>query len=126
MLNKAVEFAKDSNDAVNTNGAPIINIKGVGIVYFLYLYETDIKETSLVYIGKSKRYLFKTRVRNHIFKKHPRTGSKLANVQKEIAKGNTIKMKYLKITPDSFRNTLEEELINHFRPSWNIQKQSKK
>ncbi|SCY36775.1 hypothetical protein SAMN05192588_2515 [Nonlabens sp. Hel1_33_55] len=54
MLNKAVEFAKDSNDAVNTNGAPIINIKGVGIVYFLYLYETDIKETSLVYIGKSK------------------------------------------------------------------------
>ena len=60
--------------------------------------------------------------RNHFYKKHPKTGSKLSLVQAEQAKGNELKLKFLKIKPESFRNTLEEELINHFRPIWNIQK----
>tara|TARA_R110000751_G_scaffold39719_15_gene94590 strand:- start:39113 stop:39532 length:420 start_codon:yes stop_codon:yes gene_type:complete len=126
ITDKAIAFVEDVSNLLNTTDNSITNYKGTGIVYFMYLFDKNTKETKLVYIGKSKGYIFKTRVRNHVFKKHPKTGSKLALVQSEVAKGNKIKMKFLQVSPESFRNTLEEELINHFRPSWNIQKQRKK
>jgi len=118
----SIEFAIDNSGLVNSNHNSIINYKNIGIVYFIYLLDIKEQKTSLVYIGKSKGYLFKSRIRNHFYKKHPKTGSKLARVQSELAKGNELKLKFLKVTPESFRNTLEEELINHFRPIWNIQK----
>lgn len=124
-MDKAITFANDFSNTIDPTDNSITNYKGTGIVYFMYLFDKNTKETKLVYIGKSKGYIFKTRVRNHVFKKHPKTGSKLALVQSEVAKGNKIKMKFLQVSPESFRNTLEEELINHFRPSWNIQKQKK-
>jgi hypothetical protein len=122
---RAITFANDISNVVSTNDVSLINYKGIGIVYFIYLLDKVTKQTKLVYIGKSKGYLFKTRIRNHVFKKHPKTGSKLAKVTDEIARENEIKIKFLKVNPESFRNTLEEELINHFRPSWNLQKRRK-
>ncbi|WP_405378254.1 GIY-YIG nuclease family protein [Nonlabens sp. Asnod3-A02] len=124
-IDEAITFADDISNTVSTNDTSLTNYKGIGIVYFMYLFDKNTRETKLVYIGKSKGYIFKTRIRNHIFKKHPKTGSKLANVKAEIVKGNEIKIKFLKVNPESFRNTLEEELINHYRPSWNIQKRRK-
>lgn len=125
ILKKLIPFVENISDLLNTTDNSLTNYKGIGIVYFLYLFDRNSRETKLVYIGKSKGHLFKTRIRNHVFKKHPKTGSKLANVTAEMDKGNEIKIKFLKINPESFRNTLEEELINHFRPSWNIQKRRK-
>lgn len=124
-LNSAIDFALDKLDFINTDDKSIVNYKNIGIVYFIYLKSKALKTTTLVYIGKSKGYLFKTRIRNHFYKKHPKTGSKLSMVQNETANGNTLKLKFLKVNPESFRNTLEEELINHFQPAWNIQKTSK-
>lgn len=124
-INDAIAYANDKSNLLGINDISLVNYKGIGIVYFIYLFDKKATGTKLVYIGKSKGYLFKTRIRNHIFKKHPKTGSKLANVTAEIAKGNEIKIKFLKVNPESFRNTLEEELINHFRPPWNIQKRRK-
>ncbi len=111
IINKAITYASDLS---NIHDYDLIkNFKGYGIVYFIYIINKR---------GKSKGYLFKTRIKNHFYKKHQRTGSKLAAVKKELLKGNKVKIKFLKVTPESFRNTLEEELIAHFQPIWNIQK----
>ena len=121
-LSSVIDFANEKSSLLLPNGNSVINYKGIGIVYFLYLVSKKDSTSNLVYIGKSKGYLFKTRIRNHFYKKHPKTGSKLSLVQNELAKGNELKLKFLKVSPESFRNTLEEELINHFRPIWNIKK----
>jgi hypothetical protein len=121
-IDLAIDFVLKKSNLINPDDSSVINYKNIGIVYFIYLVNKENESTSLVYIGKSKGYLFKTRIRNHFFKKHPKTGSKLAKIKSELAQGNEIKLKFLKVKPESFRNTLEEELINHFRPVWNIQK----
>ncbi|MDB0603085.1 hypothetical protein PL373_18525 [Tenacibaculum maritimum] len=122
ILNTAINFGEDSKMVISPEDKTIVNHKNIGIVYFIYLVNKKETKTELVYIGKSKGYLFKSRIRHHFLKKHPKTGSKLSLIQKELKKGNDVKLKFLKIKPESFRNTLEEELINHFRPEWNIQK----
>lgn len=119
-ITSAISFAVKKENFIEPNDSVIINYKNFGIVYFVYIVNKN--KTSLVYIGKSKGHLFKTRIRNHFYKKHPKTGSKLSMVQDELARGNELKLKFIKVTPESFRNTLEEELINHFSPIWNIQK----
>lgn len=118
----AISFALKEECLIGPDDSSIINYKNIGIVYFIYVVNKKDKTASLVYIGKSKGHLFKTRINNHFYKKHPKTGSKLSLVLAELANGNELKLKFLKVTPESFRNTLEEELINHFRPIWNIQK----
>lgn len=123
-IDSAIDFAHEKSNIINSDSSTIINYKNIGIVYFIYVLNKKDKSTSLVYIGKSKGHLFKTRIRNHFYKKHPKTGSKLSKVQDELTKGNGLGLKFLKVSPESFRNTLEEELINHFRPIWNIQKKS--
>ena len=124
-VNKAIHFVNEATNLLEYNSDSISNIKGLGFVYFIYLINTKNKRTRLVYIGKSKGYLFKTRLRNHFYKKHSKTGSKLSLVKFEKAQGNEVKLKFIKIKPESFRNTLEEELINHFQPIWNIQRGNK-
>jgi hypothetical protein len=124
-LQYAIAYALKKNQLIKTDDNSIVNYKNIGIVYFIYVINKKDKSISLVYIGKSKGSLFKTRIRNHFYKKHPKTGSKLAMVQDELIKGNELKLQFLKVNPESFRNTLEEELINHFRPIWNIQKRRK-
>lgn len=121
-ITSAINFAFKEEHLIRPDDSSIINYKDVGIVYFIYVINKKDKSVSLAYIGKSKGHLFKTRIRNHFYKKHLKTGSKLSLVLGELDKGNELKLKFLKVTPESFRNTLEEELINHFRPIWNIQK----
>lgn len=118
----AIEYVENTNVLISPSHDSVVNHKGIGIVYFIYLVDKKESKIKLVYIGKSKGGLFKTRIRNHFFKKHPKTGSKLFLINNELAKGNEVKLKFLKVVPESFRNTLEEELINHFGPAWNIQK----
>ena len=81
------------------------------------IYENDI----LVYIGKTKSNLAKERLKNHLFYKHKKTGSKLKYVKEAIQKNYTINISFIYITPESLRNYIEEELIIQHKPSWNIQ-----
>ena len=125
VINSAIHFVKDKSGLISPDDySSIANFKEIGIVYFIYLINNKENLVSLVYIGKSKGHLFKARLRHHFHKKHPKTGSKLLLVQNELDKGNILKLKFLKVTPESFRNTLEEELINYFCPIWNIQKEN--
>lgn len=119
QLEYCIKFVVSTDNLIDFN--EIKNQKDIGIVYFLYLISSENKP-ELVYIGKSKGYIFKSRINNHFIYKNERTGAKLENIKNEICSGNQVKIKYLVTEPESFRNMLEEELINHFNPIWNIQK----
>lgn len=119
QIEECIAFIADTNNLLTFD--TITNIKNSGFVYCIYIVcEKQIPK--LVYIGKSKGHLFKNRIRNHFINKNERTGAKLDLIIQERLDGNEIKIKYIITEPESYRNMLEEELINHFKPIWNIQK----
>ena len=122
-IDELQHYFTEQNDFYNHEEILNLDFKGFGLVYGIYL-KTEEKVT-LKYIGKSKGYLFKRRIINHFIKKHKKTGSKLNLILNEINEGNKILIKFIKTIPESYRNTIEEELINKNKPDWNIQKGKK-
>jgi len=121
-----IDYSKATNDWINDNDTDDIYAKQLetinnsifhGDKNIYAIYENDI----LVYIGKTKSNLAKERLKNHLFYKHKKTGSKLKYVKKAIQKNYTIDISSIYITPESLRNYIEEELIIQHKPSWNIQ-----
>lgn len=130
-IEKAVAFAKQKNGYIEYSvlmADKSINFKNKGIVYLFYVEKNITKETSLIYIGKSKGSLFKQRLINHFDHKHDRTASKLEQITNEIKNGNRVLVKYITTTPESYRNLIEEELIERLvdKTYWNIQRGTKK
>ena len=120
-LKIAIDFVKSFEGLITHDSISEINFKEKGIVYIIYVTDKN-NVTSIKYIGKSKGVYFKTRIRNHFIKKNKKTGAKLELIKNEFKKGNNVRLKYIETQPESYRNMLEEELINHFFPIWNIQK----
>ena len=99
-------------------------LKAVGNIYFLY------SNGEMKYIGQRQAKGIKTRLDQHLFgksfsvdKNNVQNGtiSKWNMVSTEIENGNKITFKTILIKPDNLRTTIELELINHFKPEWNIQ-----
>lgn len=99
-------------------------LKAIGNIYFLY------SNGEMKYIGQRQAKGIKTRLDQHLFgksfsvnKNNVQNGtiSKWHKVNVEIESGNMITFKTILIEPDSLRTTIELELINHFKPEWNIQ-----
>ena len=99
-------------------------LKSVGNIYFLY------SNGDMKYIGQRQSNSIKTRLDQHLFgksfsvdKNNVQNGtiSKWNKVNVEIESGNQITFKTILIEPDNLRTTIELELINHFKPEWNIQ-----
>ncbi|MFT4669133.1 MAG: hypothetical protein ACI9M9_000069 [Flavobacteriaceae bacterium] len=99
-------------------------LKAVGNIYFLYSNE------NLKYIGQRQANGIKTRLSQHLFGKsysednnnvQNGTVSKWNKVNEELEKGKKITFRTIHIKPDSLRTTIELELINYFKPKWNIQ-----
>ena len=99
-------------------------LKAVGNIYFLY------SNGEMKYIGQRQAKGIKTRLDQHLFgksfsvdKNNVQNGtiSKWNKVNAEIEIGNKITFKTILIEPDNLRTTIELELINHFKPEWNIQ-----
>lgn len=87
-------------------------------IYAIYLNQ------KLVYIGQTKSSLSTTRLTNHLFYKHEKTGSKLKNVKESIKNGNSISISYISVKPESLRHYIEDELIKKYTlldTLWNIQ-----
>lgn len=122
-MKEAIQFGLNTSDLIAFEDLDSTGLKNLGIVYFIYVLRNS--ETKLHYIGKSKGQLFRTRIRNHLVKKHKKTGAKLKLVLAERKKGNDIKFKFLTTEPESLRNMLEEDLINYFSPCWNNSRKSK-
>tara|TARA_B110000908_G_C9873454_1_gene279356 strand:+ start:92 stop:490 length:399 start_codon:yes stop_codon:yes gene_type:complete len=99
-------------------------LKAIGNIYFLY------SNGEMKYIGQRQAKGIKTRLDQHLFgksfsvdKNNVQNGtiSKWNMVSTEIENGNKITFKTILIKPDNLRTTIELELINHFKPEWNIQ-----
>jgi hypothetical protein len=87
-------------------------------VYAIYVNQ------ELVYIGQTKSSLSTTRLTNHLFYKHEKTGSKLAKVKESIKESKTISISYISVEPESLRHYIEDELIKKYTLTntlWNIQ-----
>tara|TARA_B110000967_G_C18538105_1_gene389232 strand:+ start:186 stop:584 length:399 start_codon:yes stop_codon:yes gene_type:complete len=99
-------------------------LKAIGNIYFIY------SNGEMKYIGQRQAKGIKTRLDQHLFgksfsvdKNNVQNGtiSKWNKVSAEIENGNKITFKTILIKPDNLRTTIELELINHFKPEWNIQ-----
>ena len=99
-------------------------LKAIGNIYFIY------SNGEMKYIGQRQAKGIKTRLDQHLFgksfsvnKNNVQNGtiSKWNKVNLEIETGNLITFKTILIEPDNLRTTIELELINHFKPEWNIQ-----
>ena len=89
-------------------------------VYAIFTANTNSENYCLRYIGKTTKKLARQRIRNHLFKKSKKTGSKLNKVTDHIQSGGKIKISWVGIEPESLRNYVEEELIrNHKGATWN-------
>ncbi len=84
-------------------------------IYAMYINQ------KLVYIGQTKSSLCTTRLTNHLFYKHEKTGSKLAKVKESIEDKKSISISYISVKPESLRHYIEDELIKKYKPQWNIQ-----
>ena len=73
----------------------------------------------LWYIGEAKVEQVRKRIRTHLVWKDKRTGSKLAEVQDAVGRGQRIAISFVEIRPESLRCCIEETLIKKWRPDWN-------
>ena len=98
-------------------------LKAIGNIYFIY------SNGEMKYIGQRQAKGIRTRLDQHLFgksfsvdKNNVQNGtiSKWNRVSTEIENGNKITFKTILIKPDNLRTTIELELINHFKPEWNI------
>lgn len=89
-------------------------------VYAIFTASKDSHDFSLRYIGKTTRKLARQRVRNHLVKKHVKTGAKLEKIVAHVQSGGLVKISWVRIEPESLRNYVEEELIRrHRNADWN-------
>ena len=121
-----VSYPHDSVSPWNTDQLDAANQKildsasGIANVYAIFTAPKNSSSFSLRYIGKTTRNLARQRIRNHLIKKHEKTGAKLKDIEEHVLSGGAVKISWLKIEPESLRNYIEEELINrHQEADWN-------
>jgi len=89
-------------------------------IYAIFTTEKNQKKRILRYVGKTKKKSARQRLRNHLIKKHKKTGAKLSKVIDHVQAGGSIEVSWIAIEPESLRNYIEEELIKiHSESNWN-------
>lgn len=84
-------------------------------VYAIFIAEKDSDEYSIAYIGQTNSKDARTRLANHLIKKHKKTGAKLSKVIDHIQSDGNIKISWISIDPMSLRHYIEEELIDKYK-----------
>ncbi len=64
-----------------------------------------------MYVGQRKHNRLGERMRQHLVKKHEKTGSQLMKVQRAVADGKKIGISYVLIEPEALRHYAEESII---------------
>ena len=112
-----VSYPSSSISPWNTAELDVANQKlldaayGSANVYAIFTAPKNSTTFSLKYIGKTTRKLARQRIRNHLIKKHEKTGAKLKHVMDHVLSGGSVKISWITIEPESLRNYIEEELI---------------
>ena len=116
----------DSEKLMKINERIFEEIKGTANVYAIFTASNRPNNFSLRYIGQTKAKLAKTRLTNHLIKKHKKTGAKLEEIINHVKTGGLVKVSWLQIHPESLRHFVEEELINkHPEADWNLHARKK-
>ncbi len=116
----------DSGELLKLNEKLLSCVAGKGNVYAIFTAQAGSETYSLRYLGKSTRKLARQRIRNHLFKKHEKTGAKLNKVIEHIQRDGKIKLSWVGIDPESLRNYVEEELIRkHEESNWNRENENR-
>lgn len=111
----------EKDEVLNTNLLKKISRKGG--VYLIFTKPSNTSEWFPVYLGQTKSNYSRQRLRNHLFKKDPRTGSQLENVKKSLLKNRSIGVNFVEIAPEILRHVVEEVLIKKYgqKLDWNKQ-----
>ena len=91
-------------------------------VYAIHLKSRGNPKWGITYIGQTQEKSSKSRIRNHLVKKHKNTGAKLSKVQSAVNKQQRIGFSFVCIEPASMRHYVEEELCGKHKEKllWNI------
>lgn len=131
-INSIIEFIFTEKDLItydHFNENELFKVGQFGIVYFFYL-KSDKKDAVLVYVGKTKGIHFKKRMTDHFHHVSAGTNSMLGKVIEAKEQKNQVLLKFIKTFPCSYRNFLEEEIIESVKSEkyadkvklWNSQK----
>lgn len=115
--------SSDTEEAEILNMNLLKKISGKGGVYLIFIKASKSKTWLPVYIGQTKSNYSRQRLRNHLFKKDPRTGSQLENVKESISRKQSIGVNFVEIVPEILRHVVEEVLIKRYgqKLDWNKQ-----
>lgn len=91
------------------------------IVYCIWTGVSE-KEMQYKYIGHVGKKYSRQRLRNHLTKKHERTGAQLKNTIKALSEKNIVGISFILTKPHYMRKALEDWLIDKHseRLDWNI------
>jgi hypothetical protein len=110
----------DGESLARANKSLLGSVSGSANLYAIFTSKDGTSESVLRYFGKTTKKLARQRVTNHLFRKHEKTGSKLAQVIAHACDGGTVEIAWIEVHPESLRNYLEEELIlRHPEADWN-------
>lgn len=101
------------------NGEQLNKIAGESGVYTIWIQTTT--STDPHYIGHTAGQTARTRLTNHFFKRDPRTGSQLVNVETAVKNGCTVGFTFVAVEPPLIRLYVESVLIarHHEQCIWN-------
>mgnify|MGYP003662205714 CR=1 len=110
----------DADAIALANESILSELSGAANVYAIFTASKNSERFALRYVGKTTKKLARQRIRNHLIKKHERTGAKLKEVEQHIKAGGKLAISWVGIEPESLRNYIEEELIRRYRGAdWN-------
>lgn len=115
------QWAKHEN-AIDKALAPILDeISGRGGVYCLLTGNRHDDRFVPQYVGHAGGPWIRQRIRNHLVKRHAKTGAQLENVKLALTPRTEIGLSFVEIVPATLRLYVEVWLIDRMKPDWNIQ-----
>jgi len=100
------------------------DISGSANVYAIFVSDEN-GQFKIKYIGQSKQKGARTRLTNHLIKKHKKTGAKLQRVIDSVRNEHQIGVTWVQLEPESLRHYVEETLISSHELEWNVHGQTK-
>jgi len=113
--------SSDPEKAEEANMDFLNKISRKGGVYLIFTRNSNTNDWLPIYLGQTKSNYSRQRLRNHLFKKDPRTGSQLENVKDSLLKKHSIGVNFVEIVPEILRHSVEEVLIKKYgnKLNWN-------
>lgn len=106
------------------NATLLSKLRHQGNVYALFVRERkEHSKWKVMYVGERKADGLRSRITEHLIKKDPQTGSKLAEIQASVASDLEIGLSFIRVEPQSLRLYVEETIIanNKSELPWNSQ-----